>query len=311
MHREKLPSKQPTVLFVDDDERILRTLNIQFRPLCRVLVTPDPQQAIAWATEQTIHVVVSDQRMPDMPGTELLARMREVSPDTVRVLLTGYSDIDAAVGALNDGEIWRYLAKPWTAAGIQRTVRDAITVSQSLRDTGSATPGVGDATEILVIDQEPDAFNAVRTLIDASVPLHRATSLAEAVEVLGAHPVGIIITEVVVNGDDMTHLLRTLKQQHPDILSIVVTGMRDTGRLIKLINQAQVFRYLPKPVHTEVLAQGLASAAARRTSNQRLALVPSRMRVDDAETEIDRTLSQRIGSYLARLKSRPTSTGAS
>jgi len=100
MHQEKLPSKQPTVLFVDDDERILRTLNIQFRPLCRVLVTPDPQQAIAWATEQTIHVVVSDQRMPDMPGTKLLARMREVSPDTVRVLLTGYSDVDAAVGAL-------------------------------------------------------------------------------------------------------------------------------------------------------------------------------------------------------------------
>lgn len=303
--------KQPTILFVDDEERILRTLNIQFRPLCRVLITPDPQQALDWAAEQDIHVVISDQRMPKMSGAELLARMREISPDSVRILLTGYSDTDAAVSALNDGEIWRYLTKPWTAAGIQRTVRDAIFVAQALRDTRSELPPNGGATEILVIDHEPETFNAVRMLTDTAVAVHRATKLSEAVDILGARPIGIIVTEIMVNGDDMTHLLRTLKQQYPDIVSIVVTGMQDTVRLIKLINQAQVFRHLPKPVHTEVLAEGLASAAARSTSSRRLTLVPSKMRVDDAETEVDRTLSQRIGSYLARLKSRPASTRAS
>ncbi len=303
-------SKQPTILFVDDEERILRTLNIQFRPLCRVLITPDPQQAIAWATEHDIHVVVSDQRMPAMLGAELLARIREISPNSVRVLLTGHSDIDAAVSALNDGEIWRYLSKPWPAAGIQRTVRDAIFVAQALRDTRSVLPPDSGAAEILVVDHEPETFHAVRALTDAAVPVHRATTLAEAVEILGARPIGIIVTEIMVNGDDMTHLLRTLKQEHPDILSIVVTGTQDTMRLIKLINQAQVFRYLPKPVRAGALGQGLASAAVRSTGSRRLALVPSRMRVVEAETEVERVLSQRIGSYLARLKSRSASTTA-
>lgn len=306
----KSPDSMPTVLFVDDEERILRTLQILFRPYCRVLVTTDPAEALRLVQTEKIAVLVSDQRMPQMTGTELLAQVRLASPDTVRLLLTGYSDVDSAVSALNDGEIYRYLTKPWTIDSIVRTVRDAITVAQSV---AAALPAPADApvpvaahADILVIDEDPDTLAAVRAMAAPGQSVCHAVNLVTAVDLLGSRPIGVIVTDVVVNGDDMTHLLRTLKQQQPEVLSIVVTGLRDTPRLIRLINQAQVFRYFPKPLRAGIVARGLAAATSRRNNPQRLALIPAAARVEDAATEVERTLSRRIGDYLTRLRARNT-----
>lgn len=302
-------SSQPTVVFIDDEERILRTLTILFRPTCRVLATTDPQQVFAWVTEQAVDVVVSDQRMPAMSGSDVLARVREISPDTLRILLTGYSDIDAAVEALNEGGIWRYLAKPWTAEGIQRTVREAIEVSRSLR---AATPLAGSppgSPEVLVIDEDAATLEAVRASVPVGTVVLHATALTQAVQLIGTRPVGVIVSDVVVGGDDMTHLLRALKQQQPEILGIVLTAMRDTPRLVKLINQAQVFRFLPKPARSVLLTRSLASALERHDAERSLRAVPVGLRVEEPANPVERTFSERIGSYLARLR-RPRETPA-
>lgn len=101
------------ILFVDDEERILRSLAMQFRRHYEVLTESDPRRALERLKTERIQVLVSDQRMPQMSGAELLAQARERYPETLRILLTGYSDLDAAVDALNDGGIFRYLTKPW------------------------------------------------------------------------------------------------------------------------------------------------------------------------------------------------------
>lgn len=304
------PIDQPTVLFLDDEERILRTLNILFRSACRVLTTTDPEQALAWLREHTVHVVVSDQRMPGMTGAEFLARAAQESPDSIRILLTGYAEVDAAISALNDGEIWRYLTKPWTAEGIQRTVREAIEVSRTLASAASkpAPSAAGRALEILVIDEDPATAEAVRGAARPSTTVLEARTLGEAVQLIGTRPVGIIVTEITAGGDDLTHLLRTLKQTQPDIVSLVVTSVRDTPRLVKLINQAQVFRFLPKPVRSGLLIKSLEAAQERFAIQSRLEHVPPALRVEDATTEVERTLSKRIGSYLARLRGRSIPT---
>ncbi|MFZ5755664.1 MAG: response regulator [Pseudomonadota bacterium] len=300
----------PAVLFVDDEERILRTLQVLFRPHCRVLTTTDAREALQLLQAEDIAVLVSDQRMPVMSGSELLARARELAPDTVRILLTGYADVDSAIHALNDGEIHRYLTKPWTVEGIVRTVRDALAVAEAVR-----APVIPDLQEplrpalagILVIDDDPATLAAIRSMAAPGQPVMHATGLTRAVETLGSCPIGVIVTDIVVGGDDMTHLLRTLKQQYPEVLSIVVTGTRDTPRLIRLINQAQVFRYFPKPLRSGIVARGLASAMTRYNEARRLPL-PASARVEDATTEVERTLSRRIGEYLARLRSRNAAT---
>lgn len=102
------------VLFVDDEPNVLNGLR---RALHGVLVADyesDPQHALQRVrdAETPYAVVVSDMRMPGMSGSALLAGVREASPDTTRVLLTGYSDVDSAIAAINDGQVFRFLCKP-------------------------------------------------------------------------------------------------------------------------------------------------------------------------------------------------------
>ena len=78
-----------------------------------MLTESDPLRALERLAKEPVHIVVSDQRMPQMSGAELLTQVREMAPDCLRILLTGYSDLDAAVEALNSGGIFRYLTKPW------------------------------------------------------------------------------------------------------------------------------------------------------------------------------------------------------
>ena len=92
------PGVPPRVLFLDDDERILKTLKALFRSRYDVLTTTEGQIALEYMKQGHVHVVVSDQRMPGMTGVEFLRKAKEISPNTIRILLTGYSDLTAIVG---------------------------------------------------------------------------------------------------------------------------------------------------------------------------------------------------------------------
>ena len=85
-----------------------------------------------------MHVIISDQRMPVMPGVELLRQAREISPHSVRILLTGYSDLASIVGSINDGEVYRFISKPWDNQDLQTTVAEAVTIALELADTRAA-----------------------------------------------------------------------------------------------------------------------------------------------------------------------------
>lgn len=103
----------PRILFVDDDQRVLDGLKRMLHGEFDVETASSGTEGLA-----TIHlfgpfaIVVSDMRMPGLDGAEFLARVRELAPDTVRMLLTGHKDIDCAIAAVNQGQIFRYLSKP-------------------------------------------------------------------------------------------------------------------------------------------------------------------------------------------------------
>lgn len=121
------PAVRPTVLFVDDEENILRSLTRLFmdEPYA-VATTSDTDRALEIMAAENIKVVVSDQRMPRVTGVEFLARSKSVRPDAVRILFTGYADIQATQDAINKGEVYRYISKPWDDEGLKATVREAI-----------------------------------------------------------------------------------------------------------------------------------------------------------------------------------------
>jgi CheY-like chemotaxis protein len=111
--------EKPTVIFIDDEERVVRALSIMCRAYYNVIATTSPNEALDALRKQRVHVLVSDQRMPDVTGVELLRQARAISPSTMRILLTGYSDLAAIVGSINDGEIFRFINKPWGPGRVQ------------------------------------------------------------------------------------------------------------------------------------------------------------------------------------------------
>ncbi len=118
---------QVTILLVDDEPSILSALRRLFRPQgYRILMAEGGAAALELAATDTIDLVISDMRMPQMDGAQFLQRMRSLQPDAMRILLTGYADINSTIAAINGGEIHRYIAKPWDDNDIVLVVREAL-----------------------------------------------------------------------------------------------------------------------------------------------------------------------------------------
>jgi response regulator RpfG family c-di-GMP phosphodiesterase len=117
----------PTLLCVDDEPNILSSLRRLFRPAgYRVLLAESGAQGLEVLEKEAVDLVISDMRMPEMNGAQFLAQVRARWPDTMRLLLTGYSDIQSIQDAINCGEIYRYITKPWEDGDILLVVRHAL-----------------------------------------------------------------------------------------------------------------------------------------------------------------------------------------
>ncbi|HEY2928478.1 HD domain-containing phosphohydrolase [Piscinibacter sp.] len=115
------------VLLVDDEPNVLNALRRLLRGHgFEIATAANGDEALALLRRQPVDAIVCDMRMPGMNGAEVLRESRALAPDAVRVLLTGYADIGSAVQAVNEGEIFRYLAKPWDDAFLLQVLRDGL-----------------------------------------------------------------------------------------------------------------------------------------------------------------------------------------
>lgn len=114
----------PTVLCVDDEPAILNSLRRVFMDdPWETLCAPSGEKGLALVAEREIDVVLADFRMPGMDGVEFLKRVKAIRPDCLRVVLSGYADITLIIEALNEGQIYRFLSKPWNADELRDHVR--------------------------------------------------------------------------------------------------------------------------------------------------------------------------------------------
>jgi response regulator RpfG family c-di-GMP phosphodiesterase len=115
-----------TLLLVDDEASILSALKrLLRRENYRILTATSGEEALTLLAEHEVGVIITDQRMPGMSGTELLARARTMHPKAVRMVLSGYTGVDSLTDAINRGEIYRFLTKPWDETELLNTVREA------------------------------------------------------------------------------------------------------------------------------------------------------------------------------------------
>jgi len=117
---------EATVLIVDDEPRVLDSLEALLAMDYRVLRADGPEAALEILAREAVALVISDQRMPGMSGTELLARCRKVAPETVRVLLTAFTDADALMESINAANIYHFILKPWDPTELTHTVRRGV-----------------------------------------------------------------------------------------------------------------------------------------------------------------------------------------
>lgn len=113
------------VLIVDDEKDNLEAIRRLLRNQYEVTICSSPVEALKLIVKTEYHVIVSDQRMPEMSGVELLEKVKTVCPNTTRILLTGYTDIESVISAINRGNIYRYVAKPWDPEDLRQTLRQA------------------------------------------------------------------------------------------------------------------------------------------------------------------------------------------
>lgn len=116
---------KPPILVVDDEREILFSLRGLLRRDFEVYTAESGAEALKILQQHPVHVILTDQRMPEMTGVELLSKARGDYPDAVRIVFTGYADIKSVVDAINKGRIYRYLTKPWDPDELIAVLRQA------------------------------------------------------------------------------------------------------------------------------------------------------------------------------------------
>ena len=327
------------LLFIDDEKNILIPLRAIFKRSYQVYTASSGREALQLMHEHPMHVVVSDQRMPEMSGVELLEKVRHYSPSTVRILLTGYSDLTAAIGSINEGAVFRFIEKPWDNTHLKETVDLAAEVARyhlnsnpgtfkllptpemidaeiQTADSARQTPplplhGPGSGRDIqldpdlpqaniLVVDNDLTVLKEINRIFGRSRQVLFASGLDEAVMVLNKYQIGVMMIDVRVHGEDSLGLINVLKQRYPALVTMVMTRDADTTHVIRLINQGQVFRYFTKPVRSGLLKLSLQSAIRYHDAHRQ---DDSLARIQPVEAPTEPDVQHSSNRFLGSLKS--------
>ncbi len=144
------PNTTYTLLLVDDEPAIVGALRRTLRGRgYKILGATDPLEALRMLDTEPVDLVISDIDMPQMTGLELVSRIRRAHPETVRILLTGRGTLDSALRAINDGEVHRFLTKPWSDEELRGTIEHALARLEELRRAQNADHAASRRTMLL------------------------------------------------------------------------------------------------------------------------------------------------------------------
>ncbi|HLY73373.1 MAG TPA: response regulator [Planctomycetota bacterium] len=190
------PIHRPVVAIVDDDPEILRSLGrLLRREAYELLSTDSPSQVLEWARTRILDLVIADQRMPEMSGTELLILLRERTPETRGVILSGFPDTAVIVGR-SGLRLERLIAKPWENGALKATIRDLL----SQTDRGGERP-MGAPPRVIEIRVDCNGLEAGLVLAEIVPACRRAPAGTRAC---------IVLDNVLLLKDSLARLLKDL-----------------------------------------------------------------------------------------------------
>src|SRR4051794_25017724 len=129
------PTAKHCLLIIDDEPNVCDSVHDLLRREFRVLKANSASEGIERMREEEVHIVMSDQRMPQVTGVELLAKVKARYPQAIRMLFTGYADLESIIAAINQGHIYGFLKKPWQPEELEAAVRQAAAEYDRLADS--------------------------------------------------------------------------------------------------------------------------------------------------------------------------------
>jgi DNA-binding NtrC family response regulator len=271
------------VLLVDDEPLILSSMRDLLEVDYVVHIADNGQKALEILGKYPIKVVISDERMPQMRGHQLLKRAKQVSPNTIRVLLTGYADLESVMNSVNAGEIFRYLNKPCRNDALLAIVRLGVQIYDrltTLKPTAAPAGALGvskkNATkenakpeltvpkhDVLFVGFTPDDIARLQLRLSKYFSIRAAVTVEEALKIVGEIPPSVVVSELKLDDYDGLDFLQAVSSENPQLIIIVLTETVDVSLITQAVNELHVFRYLPKPATQEDIERALMDAAAR------------------------------------------------
>ena len=305
--------QKPKIAFIDDEPRILRSLKMHFRQSHDVFITTDASELMKYVSEHDVQVVISDQRMPDKQGTEVLRDIKAASPNTLRILLTGYADLNAVIDSVNEGEIYRYITKPWQNDELKQIVNKATEIAQQTQeitqntmqgnDTQQVSGGsTGSNRNILVLDDDESVYQQIKSHFKSAYTVSWASNLEQAAKLLQKKRFGVTITDSTLNKENITPIVYALKNIQPDLMVLMLTEFKDAHMVIDLINKGQVYRCLPRPTNFSIMSISLDRAFDHHERLLEQPVLAARHHVEEVTESEALKFSERLKGFFAKFR---------
>lgn len=202
------------LLLVDDEENIIRSLlRLLRRDGYNILTAKSGAEGLEILKQNEVNVILSDQRMPEMNGVEFLNEVKELYPDTVRMVLSGYTDLNSVTDAINRGAIYRFLTKPWEDELLRENIKQAFhqfgLVSENQRLTGELKK----ANELLKGDKENLEYNIKEKSQTLKMNLAALEIFQQVLERLPVAVIGIDDNGMVIIANSTAHKVLTKNER--------------------------------------------------------------------------------------------------
>lgn len=252
-------TEQRSLLIVDDEENILKSLRrLLRRDGYNIFTANSGKEGLEIAKKEDIGVILSDQRMPEMSGTEFLATVREFKQETVRIVISGYTDLKSIIDAINVGSIYKFLTKPWDDEILRKNIREAFEYYELKQQNKWLTEELQRKNEMLSHDvaETSDRLNFSSKVVEIYQDVVEflpvgVLGLNEDKTVAFANQAVMRILENIELGAEMTHELssRILSIDEGTVINQAING-KDYECHIRRIKRADgdcyIATFLPK-----------------------------------------------------------------
>ena len=272
---------KPIMLVVDDEAAILKSLKRLFHDDYEVLTAENAQDALHILEQSPVHLIISDYRMPGLDGLAFLRQVKERWPEIIRIMLTGYADVNSMMDDISSGVIYRFVSKPWNDDELYMAIRLAMQqyklinqIKKLKLEKGKAD--ISSPTDLMIAEQERRGENkftllfvddeeyVLRTLkrlfADDDYQVMTAGSAEDAVTILEMDPVHLVVSDFRMPGMDGLEFLRLVQQRWPATIRVMLTGVADSQGLMDDISEGVIYKFISKPWQNEELKMAVRLA---------------------------------------------------